>query len=287
MKLNYHYCFALFLTLILATACEKDDPVEKEDIITPLGYIDTALMVNLGAYELEVETIGEGQTTIVFENGLGDKMEVWKEGVYDGFSEQYQRIIYNRAGYGASTEVLDSMPRDISALARDLSNVITQVSQNEKVILVGHSLGGPIIRAFVELFPDKVEAMLFVDPSHEDEYTEASVIAFQEEALKYGVPETPEFQYIRKEISELHKNWQIMKQLPNLPNIPVTVLTAMSLEDEDDEYSIEERQIWYDLHESLGEGVDDFTHESSEQVGHSIHIDDPSMVIDGILGLIN
>lgn len=37
----------------------------------------------------------------------------------------------------------------------------------EPYILVGHSMGGFIIRKFQQSYPDKVKGLVLVDPSHE------------------------------------------------------------------------------------------------------------------------
>jgi len=278
----------IFLTIILfsSTGCQKDDPIE-EIPIEPKGYIDTTLMVDVGGYELYSETKGKGSTTVVFENGLGGSLDIWKEGVYDGLDSNYQLVIYNRGNIAPSRSTPDGTSRSINQLAKDLKIVVDSLSQNETVILVGHSLGGPIIRAFVNQFPEQVEAMLFVDSAHEGEYTATSIVEFQDNLLNNIVPDNPETQAARKEMEHLVENWMIMNELPNLPNIPVTALTAMSLIDDNEVITMEERQLWYDLHESLGEGVDDFTHLSSDEVGHNIQVDKPEMVIDAILDLIN
>lgn len=279
--------FSFFLGMLLMIGCKKDKPIDPPIVPVPIGYIDTTLMVDVGGYSLYCETKGEGSTTIVFENGLGGDFNEWKEGVYDGINSDYQLIIYNRGGYLPSEAPNNSINRDINQLAKELKIVIDNVAQNEKVILVGHSLGGPIIRSFVHQFPDQAKAMLFVDTAHEDEYDANSIQTFEDYALDVEIPNIPQLQHVRAEVAQLSENWAIQTSLPDLPNIPVTVLTAMSLNDDGTIYTTQERQDWFDLHASLGEGVDDFTHESSTEVGHHIHIDDPTMVINGILGLIN
>lgn len=287
------YLFAAFIGfgLLASTGCQKDDPIDDLPIVEvpvePQGYIDTIMMVNVGGYDLYTETKGEGLSTIVFENGLGGALDTWKEGVYNGLNDSHQLIIYNRGNISPSESTPDGTSRNINQLAKELKVVVDSLSQNEKVILVGHSLGGPIIRAFVNQFPEKVEAMLFVDPAHEGEYTETSIVEFQDSLLTNVVPDIPEMRGVRKEMESLVENWMIMSDLPNLPNIPVTVLTAMSLIDDGEVKTQEEKQAWYDLHAHLGEGVEDFTHLYSDEVGHNIQVDKPQMVIDAILDLIN
>lgn len=282
---------SLFIVLgvLFISSCSDEnlmeDPILKP--IDPMGYIDQSLMVDVGGYSLFAETKGKGSTTIVYESGLGDDREVWKQGVYDGVSVDVQQIIYNRGGYAPSEVGTNSIGRHINQLAKELKVVVDSMSQNEKVILVGHSLGGPIIRSFVNQFPDKVEAMLFVDPAHEGEYDAASIQVFEDHAIAIEVPNIPQLQHVRNELEQLSENWEIQLGLPSLPRIPVAVLTAMSLNDDGSVHTQEERDLWFDLHSSLGEGVLDFVHRGSSEVGHSIHVDKPSMVVEALVELMN
>ena len=49
----------------------------------------------------------------------------------------------------------------------DLDRVIDRFANGRKIILVGHSLGGMIIRDYAIKNPSKVAGILFIDPSHE------------------------------------------------------------------------------------------------------------------------
>jgi pimeloyl-ACP methyl ester carboxylesterase len=55
----------------------------------------------------------------------------------------------------------------INKLRSELEIVIDLFSNGTKVILIGHSLGGMIIRDFAIKTPSKIAALRFVDASHE------------------------------------------------------------------------------------------------------------------------
>jgi hypothetical protein len=74
-----------------------------------------------------------------------------------------------------------------------------------------------------------------------------------------------------------------MATLPNLPDIPVIVLTSMKV---DEVQTPADRQVWYDAHELLGNGITDFTHIATTKSGHYIMRDEPDLVIDNIKSLI-
>jgi pimeloyl-ACP methyl ester carboxylesterase len=60
-----------------------------------------------------------------------------------------------------------SEPRSIDRLAADLAALIEAAAIEAPVVLVGHSLGGLIVRRFAERHPAKVAGLVLVDPSSE------------------------------------------------------------------------------------------------------------------------
>lgn len=253
--------FALFIW-VLGISCNNDNDN------TPTKMVDT------GNYKLFTETIGNGENTIVFESGLGDNYESWYQLLE--LSESNQVISYNRAGYEPS-EIANN-DRSIIQLAEDLHQVILNKSENEKVILVGHSLGGAIIRYYAVQHPEKVKALLFVDPSHEDfaimlqEQENDMVDYFTNEGLLH----------IAKEAEQIIENFQTLDQLDPLPDVPTIVLTSIRDREGDNETN------WVDAHAALEDGLTNFTHMTTENSGHYIQVEEPELVfgaINTLLGL--
>ena len=212
------------------TACEKSTtsiPIMPSPIETITTRID------VGGYELHTQTRGQGKHTIVFEAGAGDDSSVWTDsGIFEEIAKDNQAIIYNRAGYTLSDAATNDVPRDINQLAKELHKVITELAKKEKVILVGHSLGGPIIRAYTRDYPEKVEGLFFVDPSHADVENATNLQEMENELVPY-LTSIGEFG-LAKELEQLVENYNILINLPNLPILPITVLTSMKLVDEED-----------------------------------------------------
>lgn len=72
-------------------------------------------------------------------------------------------IAYNRAGIGASDSASDR--RSLQDLAADLTALAASLNYR-RLVLIGHSWGGPIVRRAVLDLPDAT-ALLLVDPSDE------------------------------------------------------------------------------------------------------------------------
>ncbi|PPG32101.1 alpha/beta fold hydrolase [Pseudoclavibacter sp. RFBB5] len=79
---------------------------------------------------------------VVLEAGLGASGLYW--GLVHGMLAERVRVVaYERAGYGESTP--DPAPRTLDRLADDL-DVVVNAQEPSRLVLVGHSWGGPIVR---------------------------------------------------------------------------------------------------------------------------------------------
>jgi pimeloyl-ACP methyl ester carboxylesterase len=251
---------------------------ENEEIKT--SYTESK--INLITHELTTYTIIKGtKYLVVFETGLGNDHSVWvKEKIPSQLLSKTDVLLYDRAGYGKSEK--GPAPRDIDKLRSELESVISAFSNEKKVILVGHSLGGMIIRDYAIKNPSKTAAILFVDPSHEfynqpTQVEEDSAYSFF--SANYGVTYGGTM-----EARELIEDSQYMDGLPILPNIPIIVLTSMK---EDPYNTTADKQNWFDAHELLKNGVTDFTHIATTQSGHYIMLEEPSLIVDNLMILLN
>ncbi|MCU0393452.1 MAG: alpha/beta hydrolase [Thermoflexibacter sp.] len=231
--------------------------------------------MQLSQYQLAVySSIQSSNDLIVFEAGLGDDHSIWAKGDFLAqISSKSSILLYDRAGYGKST--IDESTRGIAQLSSDLSKVIDKYSNGRKVILVGHSLGGMIIRDYAIKNPSKVSSLLFIDPSHEAYNTPTQA----QEDLIYNaflIEKGTHFGGTR-EARQLVENTSYLQTLPPLPNIPVIVLTSMKT---DLTHSQNDRQKWFSAHQQLSKGVSNFLHLTTNQSGHYIMLDEPNLVLN-------
>lgn len=92
---------------------------------------------------LRVMQAGEGEDLVVLEAGLGVSGLYWGS-VHAALSEHVRVAAYERAGFGASSPT-GTRARDVAHLAADLRAVVDAIPHT-RLILVGHSWGGPIVR---------------------------------------------------------------------------------------------------------------------------------------------
>ncbi|GAB4522914.1 MAG: hypothetical protein Tsb0010_07130 [Parvularculaceae bacterium] len=112
---------------------------------------------------------GAGAPVVIFESGLGTDSQLSWARIANELSAHTRACYYDRAGYGWSDGA--PPPRSIAQIARELGAVIDAAAGDAPVILVGHSLGGPMIRAYANEHSDRVAGMVFVDSSHEEQIT--------------------------------------------------------------------------------------------------------------------
>lgn len=106
---------------------------------------------------------GTGKYTVVFESGMGVSRSSW--GLVAPVIAKYARaVVYDRAGAGRSDA--DSSPRTLARMAEDLNELLAALGSGP-FILVGHSWGGPIVRAAAAADPSRLRGLVLVDPSDE------------------------------------------------------------------------------------------------------------------------
>ena len=118
--------------------------------------------------------------SLVFVHGLGCDRSYWSNQIshYEG---RYTLVMMDLAGHGASGNGRKRFT--IEAFAQDVVAVIKQLDLTQ-VILIGHSLGGPVIVEAASLIPEMTIGMVGVDTLHNleprkmtpkeiDAYTEA------------------------------------------------------------------------------------------------------------------
>lgn len=268
------YLFIATISALNFTSCSDDDKNRT------LEYPETE--ADLGTHKLMAYSVSKNSKyLVVFESGHGNDHTSWYS---TGKSSEILSIanfldsdvlLYDRAGYGKSES--DTEPRNINKLRSELETVINKFANGRKVLLVGHSLGGLIIRDYAIKNPKKAAGLVFVDASHEkyNHYTQKQIDSYYNTfKTDYGANSG-----IALETLQLIEDFKYMEGLPNLPDVPVIAITSMKI---DAEHDSADRQLWYDSKESLKAGVTDFTHVTTIKSGHFIQLDEPKLVLENI-----
>lgn len=102
---------------------------------------------------------GKGDTTLVFIHCWTGNHELWRSQI-DYFSQNYRVVWLDLAGHGLSGKIRKDYTME--AFGGDVATVVDEIGADH-VILVGHSMGGPVALEAANLLSDKVIGIVGVD----------------------------------------------------------------------------------------------------------------------------
>jgi len=112
------------------------------------------------------EVRGKGDTALVFLHGWCSDRASWKHQV-DAFAGDYRVVAIDLGGHGESGK--DRKKWTVLGLAGDVQAVVRELGL-KRVILVGHSMGGPIALEVAKRMSGTVVAVIGVECLHNAEY---------------------------------------------------------------------------------------------------------------------
>jgi pimeloyl-ACP methyl ester carboxylesterase len=134
------------------TSKEENTPkVESEENISTVKSAD--------GNSIFYDTRGEGDTTIVFVHCWTCNSDFWQPQI-EYFSQNYQVVRLDLAGHGKSESKRQQYT--MAAFGKDVAAVVNEVA-TDKVVLVGHSMGGPVVIEAAKLLGDRVVGIVGVD----------------------------------------------------------------------------------------------------------------------------
>jgi pimeloyl-ACP methyl ester carboxylesterase len=119
-------------------------------------------LYTVDGHRMHLFCTGQGSPTIVLDAGLGDDSMIWGK-VQPVLSGETQVCSYDRAGFGWSEP--RSGVRDSNAISSELHGLLAQAGITGPIILMGHSITGIHMRAYVAHYPQNVKGIVFVDGS--------------------------------------------------------------------------------------------------------------------------
>ncbi len=147
-----------------------------------LAFCSVALLLALGAgtvhadwprmvpskdgTKISYEMYGSGEPTLVFVHGWSCDGRYWRAQV-PHFSRTHRVVVLDLAGHGHS-----GMTREhytMKSFGEDVQ-AVTETVGSPRVILIGHSMGGPVIAEAARVMPDRVMGLVGVDTFHNVEY---------------------------------------------------------------------------------------------------------------------
>lgn len=118
-------------------------------------------IVDIGGCRLHIHSQGSGSPAVILESGIASSSLAWAL-----VQPELARITcvcsYDRAGLGWSDPC--RVPRSLKQMTLELNTLLSRAGVEPPLILVGHSFGSLIVRAYAHHYPEKVAGLVFVDP---------------------------------------------------------------------------------------------------------------------------
>jgi pimeloyl-ACP methyl ester carboxylesterase len=124
-------------------------------------------LVRINKGLMHIHVTGEGTPTVVFESGMGASCLSWTH-VQPAVAKFSRAASYDRAGHGWSDPAHE--PRTAQQIALELHALLDATGVPGPYVLVGHSFGGYVTRAFAHLYREDVVGLVLVDSIHPAEW---------------------------------------------------------------------------------------------------------------------
>ena len=268
-------------------------------------YPPPGQLVDVGGYRLHIHCMGAGSPTVVIVAGACDWSTTW--GVVQPEVAKTTRVCtYDRAGLGWSDAA--PLPGDAAQFARELHTLLQNANVPGPYVMVGHSLGGMVVRLFVHDYASEVAGVVLVDSMNPKQVTEslshslAQRFSFQALLARFGIarllvklpgiaPSMPPNEeayyplYIRPrslqasahEYQGLPASAAEAAAVKSFGDLPLIVLTA----------KLNDNPGWPAWQAELLQLSSNTQHLFAEHSGHTIQLDEPQAAIAAILQMVN
>ncbi|MDX1573009.1 MAG: alpha/beta hydrolase [Methylophaga sp.] len=256
---------------------------------------------DIGGYQVHIYCVGKGSPTVIVDAGLGDDSTDWLP-VQAGVSTKSRICVFDRPGYGWSD--FGPQPRNSLRIAYELETLLERADIKPPYVMVGHSFGGYNIRVFTANNPEKVQGMVLVDASHEDQYERFQINLPQNYNRRSNILVLPKgsggeahmnkpkvlreraFHAARAEISSLSQSAAQVQQLQKQPDIPLVIVSRGKPEWFGDLSQQTREKTWTDLQQELYLLSSKSQHVFANESGHDIPQYQPQIIIDAINNVI-
>jgi pimeloyl-ACP methyl ester carboxylesterase len=269
------------------------------------AYPPPGQLVDVGGYRLHINCTGTGSPTVVIVSGLGDWSTSWGGEVQPEVAKTTRVCTYDRAGFGWSES--SSLPSDAAQFAKELHTLLQNANVPGPYVMVGHSLGGFIVRIFAHDYASEVAGVVLVDSMNPKQVTEslsnslAQRSSLQAVLARFGIarllvklpaiaPSLPpgdeayyphlarpqSFQTSANEYRELPASAAEAAAVKSFGDLPLIVLTAKG----------NNNPGWPQWQNELLQLSSNSQHLFAENSGHVIQFDEPEAAVNAILRMV-
>ena len=253
----------------------------------------------MGGYHLVLHEAGTGWPTVLLEAGGGLASDTW-DAVWAPLARLTHVVRYDRAGLGASETA--PAPQTYRDMVAALHTRLHRAGLAGPYLLVGHSLGGLLVRVFAEQSPTAVVGLVLIDAVHPQQHQRALALLPPERA-----DESSDLAGLRRNLRLIRDpatttldddpnqvNWYASEvqaaALGALDDLPLVVLTQGKAPafppgvpaDFADYITHAYHPMFLELQADLARLSSRSRHIIAQHSGHMIHQDEPELVVTSI-----
>ncbi len=239
-------------------------------------------MVDFGAYQVHIKEAGKGQPTVILEAGLGSGSDDY-DTLQTAISKFTKVVLYDRPGLGESSE--SPNPRTLPVYVSELKELLRTEKIDPPYILIGHSLGGLIMRYYAYKYPEEVVGLILIESTPEHWFDYFRSTHSDEEINKFNMALDPDSNgstgTTRKEWEQFEMNCQLIKETDIPQDIPIRIISSAKYSDEHEAigYHPEDMNVWAEMQASFVNNSYDAEQIITVNSGHSIHHSEPELII--------
>jgi pimeloyl-ACP methyl ester carboxylesterase len=269
------------------------------------AYPPPGQLVDVGGHRLHINCTGTGSPTVVIVAGAGDWSTTWGGVVQPEAAKTTRVCTYDRTGLGWSDAA--SLPGDAAQFARELHTLLQNANVPGPYVMVGHSLGGFVVRIFAHDYASEVAGVVLIDSMNPKQVSQslsnslAQQYSFQALLARFGIgrllvklpsiaPSMPAGEeayyplYIRpgslqassKEYQALPASAAEAAAVKSFDDLPLIVLTA----------KLNDNPGWPEWQMELLQLSSNSQHLFAENSGHTIQRDEPQAAVAAILQMV-
>lgn len=165
------------LVLVGASVVAAQQPAKLIAVAASRASDGESHFATLAGSRIHYKSYGKGDEAIILIHGWGGNLEIWSEHIARLRSARNRVVVLSLPGHGESDKPqtvynMDYYARAVEAVLRD--------AKVKRAVLVGHSMGTPVMREFYRKYPKKTLALVIVDGAlrpYPDKKLMATVIA--------------------------------------------------------------------------------------------------------------
>ena len=249
----------------------------------PLSSTGDPVVVEVGGDRLVIRCFGDGTPAVVLENGYGLNWTEWEE-VIAAVQNETRVCAYDRVSPAAtSSEIVD-----------DLHAMLTTTGLAKPYILAGHSLGGFTMILYAARYPEEVAGIALIESAHPDENARflAALPAASADENRAMSDLRAQFTSTTLDGFDWQTSTDQVRAVTSLGDIPLIVIEANpdDISDwpaiGDDDLKRALNAVWHELQAELDGLSSNSTHVIATNSGHMVSQEEPQVVIDAILSLL-